>query len=330
MTTSLTRTAGKLSVVIPFFNEEGNIPDLFSRLIPVLNNTGVPYEVICVDDGSRDRTLELLKSHAEKNPGRVVVLELVRNAGQHPAIMAGFRHVSGEWIITLDADLQNPPEQIPKLLAKMREGFDVVGGVRQERQDSFFRKFASRQVNRLTRVVTGMNLRDYGCMLRGYSRDVIEEINGCEESSTFIPALALLFARKPIEIEVEHSARGAGRSKYSLYKLIRLNFDLMTGFSVVPLQIFTLFGFLVSLSGVALGIYLLLRRFVLLRHSEAEGVFTLMAFAFVVMGVAMSGIGIVGEYVGRIYQEVRARPRFRVKKIHGESTVEHRETVKAS
>jgi undecaprenyl-phosphate 4-deoxy-4-formamido-L-arabinose transferase len=166
-------------------------------------------------------------------------------------------------------------------------------------------------------MMTRMKLRDYGCMLRGYSRDVIDQINRCEENSTFIPALGLLFARRPTEIDVAHAARTAGDSKYSLYRLIRLNFDLMTGFSVVPLQLFTLLGFVTAAGGVLFGFFLLVRRFVLLRHSEAEGVFTLFALAFVVMGVLMAGIGIVGEYIGRIYQEVRGRPRFLVRKIHG-------------
>jgi undecaprenyl-phosphate 4-deoxy-4-formamido-L-arabinose transferase len=246
----------------------------------------------------------------------VKIVELSRNFGQHPAILAAFRHVTGESIITLDADLQNPPEEIPNLLAKMDEGYDVVGGVRQQRQDTIFRKMASRLVNKLTVLFTGMKLHDYGCMLRGYSREVVELINKCEENSTFIPALGLLFARNPIEIPVAHAARSAGRSKYSLIKLIRLNFDLMTGFSVVPLQVISFLGFVVAGSGFLLGMYLLFRRFVLLGASEAEGVFTLFALAFFVMGMLMASLGLVGEYIGRIYQEVRGRPRFLVRQIH--------------
>jgi undecaprenyl-phosphate 4-deoxy-4-formamido-L-arabinose transferase len=213
--------------------------------------------------------------------------------------------------------LQNPPEEIPKILQKLEEGYDVVGGVRVQRQDSLFRKFASKIVNRITVFITKMKLEDYGCMLRGYSRDVVDQINKCEENSTFIPALGLLFARRPIEIPVNHAARTAGDSKYSFYKLIRLNFDLMTGFSVVPLQLFTLLGFLTAGGGVFFGLYLLVRRFILLRQSEAEGVFTLFALAFVVLGVLMAGLGIVGEYIGRIYQEVRGRPRFSVRHVYG-------------
>lgn len=307
----------KVSVVIPVYNEEVNLPNLLPRLLPVMENLKSPYEIILVDDGSRDKSLSIIKKYAADYPGKVMAVELSRNFGQHPAILAGFTHVTGDVAITLDADLQNPPEEIPKLLAKFKEGFDVVGGIRQARQDSLFRKAASKIVNKVTVKITGMKLSDFGCMLRLYSRDVIDQINKAQENSTFIPALGLLFAQKPTEVEVAHAARAGGESKYSFYRLIRLNFDLMTGFSVVPLQMFTLFGFAVAGGGLLFGFYLLLRRFVFLRQSEAEGVFTLFALAFFIMGILMAGVGIVGEYIGRIYQEVRGRPRFLIRHVHG-------------
>ncbi len=304
----------KVSVVIPVYNEEANLPALLPRLLPVMEGLGRPWEVVFVDDGSRDRSLEILKAEAALHPG-VKVVELVRNAGQHMAIMAAFTATDGEYVITLDADLQNPPEEIPRLVAEMDGGHDVVGTIRAKRKDTFFRKAASRLVNRTTAAITGMKLNDYGCMLRGYHRDVVDVMNASEEVSTFIPALAQQYARRPVEIEVAHEERKAGESKYSLYKLIRLNFDLMTGFSVVPLQLFTLLGFLTALWGVGFGVFLLARRLVV--GAEVEGVFTLFALAFVVMGILMAGIGIVGEYVGRIYQQVRGRPRFLIRKVHG-------------
>jgi len=304
----------KVSVVIPVFNEEANLPNLLPRLLPALEGLKKPYEVIFIDDGSRDKSAEILRSIAEKNQNLVLV-ELSRNFGQHPAILAGFQHVTGDVAITLDADLQNPPEEIPKLVDKIAEGFDVVGGIRQMRQDSLFRRAASKIVNKITVRLTGMKLSDFGCMLRAYSRDVVDLINKSDENSTFIPALGLLFAQHPIEIPVAHAARAGGESKYSLWRLIRLNFDLMTGFSVVPLQLFTLSGFVVAGGGLIFGFYLLFRRYILLGESEAEGVFTLFAIAFVVMGVLMAGLGIVGEYIGRIYQEVRGRPRFLVRRV---------------
>jgi len=307
----------KVSVVVPVYNEEANIPELVPRLFAVLDTLDRPSEVICVDDGSRDRSLDVLRGFVDRYPDRLRVVELSRNFGQHPAILAGFAIASGDVIVTIDADLQNPPEEIPKLLALADQGFDVVGGVREVRRDSLFRRAASRIVNRVTTTITGIRMTDYGCMLRAYSREVIDLINRCEESSTFIPALAQTFSRRPAEVSVRHAERRAGASKYSIYRLLRLNFDLMTGFSVVPLQIFTLFGFLTASGGLVLGVYLLVRRFILLRASEADGVFTLFALAFVVMGVLMAGLGIVGEYVGRIYQEVRGRPRYLVRRVYG-------------
>ena len=306
-----------ISVVIPVYNEEETLPSLLPRLLPVLESTGRPFEILFVDDGSRDGSLAILKSFAESRPGRVRVLELSRNFGQHPAILAAFQQARGDVVVTLDADLQNPPEEIPRLLARIDEGYDVVGGIRRDRHDSFFRRVASRAVNRVTGTITGMKLSDYGCMLRAYSRDVVDEINACEENATFIPALAQSFSRRPTEIDVSHSERAAGRSKYSLYRLVRLNFDLMTGFSLVPLQIFTLFGFAVAAGGIVFGVFLGIRR--LFVGAEVEGVFTLFAILFTVIGVLLAGLGIVGEYIGRIYHEVRRRPRFSIRRVYGEA-----------
>lgn len=302
-------------MVIPVYNEQENLPALLPRLLPVLDRVGRPYEVLFVDDGSRDASLSILRSFVEAHPGKVRALELSRNFGQHPAILAAFQRARGKVVVTLDADLQNPPEEIPKLLARIDEGYDVVGGIRRQRKDSWFRRAASRMVNRVTGAITGMRLSDYGCMLRAYSRDVVNEINACEENATFIPALAQSFSRRPTEVEVAHAERAAGRSKYSLYRLLRLNFDLMTGFSVVPLQIFTLFGFVVAAGGVGFGIFLGIRRLIV--GAEVEGVFTLFAILFTVVGVLLAGLGIVGEYIGRIYHEVRRRPRFSVRREYG-------------
>ena len=305
----------RVSVVVPVYNEEGNLPELLPRLAAVMDATGQPYELVFVDDGSSDGSLTLLKDAARRRPDRVRVLELARNFGQHQAILAAFQNVTGDVVVTLDADLQNPPEEIPKLLAKVAEGYDVVGGIRLDRQDSALRRLASALVNRVTVTITRLRLTDFGCMLRAYSREVVEEINRCDEASTFIPALAQSFARRPTEIEVAHAPRVHGTSAYSLYRLIRLNFDLMTGFSLVPLQAFGLLGTLVAIGGIAFGLFLFVRR--LIHGAEVEGVFTLFAILFTLLGVAMAGLGIVGEYVGRIYQQVRGRPRFRVRRVYG-------------
>jgi undecaprenyl-phosphate 4-deoxy-4-formamido-L-arabinose transferase len=320
----------KVSVVVPVYNEEANLEEFLSRLLAVMDTRGEPYEVILVDDGSRDRSLELLKSWAARRPDRIRAIELSRNFGQHPAILAGFRDVTGDVVVTLDADLQNPPEEVPKLLAKIAEGYDVVGGVRRHRQDSWARRAASALVNRVTVAITRMRLTDFGCMLRAYSRDVVEEINRCDEASTFIPALAQSFARRPAEIEVAHAPRSGGESAYSFYRLIRLNFDLMTGFSSVPIQLFGLLGTIIAFGGIAFGLFLFVRRLIV--GAEVEGVFTLFAILFTLLGIAMAGLGIVGEYVGRIYEQVRGRPRFSVRRVYGlgaddPSTVDSRQST---
>ncbi|MEP7132376.1 MAG: glycosyltransferase [Acidobacteriota bacterium] len=305
----------KVSVVVPVYNEQANLDEFFRRTLAVMDGLAGPYELLVVDDGSRDRSLEILKAWAARRPDVVRVLELSRNFGQHPAILAGFRDVTGDVIVTLDADLQNPPEEIPRLLSKVEDGYDVVGGVRVSRQDSFARRFASLVVNRVTVAITRMRLTDFGCMLRAYSRDVVDEINRTEESATFIPALGQSFARNPTEIEVAHAPRVGGESAYSLYRLVRLNFDLMTGFSSVPLQIFGIFGMFVALGGIGFGLFLFVRRLIV--GAEVEGVFTLFAILFTLLGIAMAGLGIVGEYVGRIYEQVRGRPRFSVRRAWG-------------
>jgi undecaprenyl-phosphate 4-deoxy-4-formamido-L-arabinose transferase len=303
-----------VSIVVPVYNEEANLGPLMERLYPAAQGTGRPFEIIFTNDGSRDRSLQILRDMVDTFPG-VKVVEFNGNFGQHMAILAAFEMSSGDVVITMDADLQNPPEEIPRLLAEIEKGHDVVGTIRQKRQDSIFRKIASRIVNVTTNKITGMQMQDYGCMLRAYHRYVVDNINRCRETTTFIPALAQTFASNPTEIEVGHAERAEGESKYSFYRLIRLNFDLMTGFSVVPLQLFALFGIITSVLSVAFALFLLVRRFIV--GAEVEGVFTLFAILFFFIGIIIMGIGIVGEYVGRIYQEVRKRPRFVIRRTYG-------------
>jgi len=302
-----------LSIVIPVYNEEATLSSLFARLYPALDALGESYEIVFVNDGSRDRSAAILRQQFEVRPDVTRVILFATNAGQHMAIMAGFEHCRGEIIVTLDADLQNPPEEIGKLVASMREGHDYVGSVRRKRQDSLFRTWASRAVNHLREKTTRIKITDQGNMLRAYSRDVVNAINSCKEVATFIPALAYTFARNPAEVVVEHEERAAGESKYSLYSLIRLNFDLMTGFSLAPLQWFSMLGILVSLGSAGLFVLLIVRRLII--GPEAEGLFTLFALAFFLIGLSLFGIGLLGEYIGRIYQEVRHRPRYLVEAI---------------
>lgn len=302
----------KISVVIPVYNEEANIAELHDRLKRTLDSLGRSHEIIFVDDGSKDSSLEYLKALVEKD-SVVKVVEFSRNFGQHTAVMAGLEQSRGEIVVTLDADLQNPPEEIPKLVHKMDEGFEVVGGWRTKREDSLLRKLPSRILNAWNQALFGVSLRDYGSMLRAYNRNIVDHMIRCPEISTYIPALANSFAKRVVEIPVEHSARKGGRSKYGLLKLLRLNFDLMTGFSLLPIQLVGIAGVLVALVGVAFAVFLFIRRLIV--GPEVEGVFTLFAILFFFVGLQLLALGIVGEYVGRIYREVRRRPRYVAKNI---------------
>ena len=303
----------QLSVVIPVFNEEANLPVLFARLYPVLDQLARPYEVIFTNDGSADRSAALLAAQFAARPQETRVIEFNSNYGQHMAIMAAFERVRGDVIVTLDADLQNPPEEIPALLAKIDEGHDYVGGFRLNRRDSFFRTYASRLVNLVRKKTTSIEMTDQGCMLRAYRRSVIDAIVASGAINTFIPALAYTYSSNPAEVGVKHEERHAGVSNYSLYKLIRLNFDLITAFSLAPLQLFTMFAMLCAGGSFLLVIVLAWRRIIL--GPEEGGVFTLFGILFFLLSVCMVGIGLIGEYVGRTYQVVRARQRYFVSHI---------------
>lgn len=303
----------QLSVIIPVYNEQETLPALFARLYPALDALGVSYEVLFINDGSRDRSAALLKDQFLARPDVTRVILFTANHGQHLAIMAGFEYCRGERVVTLDADLQNPPEEIGTLLAAMDQGYDYVGSIRATREDSLWRHVASKLMNRLRERITHIKMTDQGCMLRAYSQSIVKAIVATREVSTYIPALAYTFAAHPTEVTVAHAERAAGESKYPLYKLIRLNFDLVTGFSLAPLQMFSLVGIALSLASAAFVVYLAIRRLVV--GPEAEGLFTLFGINFLLMGILLFGIGLLGEYVGRIYQQVRQRPRFTIQAI---------------
>ena len=303
----------QLSVVIPVYNEEQGLQALFERLYPALEKLGTSYEIVFINDGSRDRSAAILREQFQKRPDVTRVVLFNGNFGQHMAIMAGFEQSRGQRVVTLDADLQNPPEDIGLLLAKMDEGHDYVGSIRRQRNDSAWRHIASRAMNGLRERITHIKMTDQGCMFRAYDRHIIDAVNSCKEVNTFIPALAYSFARNPAEVVVGHEERVAGESKYSLYSLIRLNFDLMTGFSLVPLQWFSMAGMVISLGSALFFVFLVIRRLII--GPEAEGLFTLFALMFFLIGIALFGIGLLGEYIGRIYQQVRHRPRYLVEAV---------------
>jgi undecaprenyl-phosphate 4-deoxy-4-formamido-L-arabinose transferase len=276
---------------------------------------GKNYEIIFVDDGSRDDTLSILKSFLTYPEVRVV--ELTRNYGQHAAIFSGFSVVQGDIVITLDADLQNPPEEIPNLVRVMEEGdYDVVGTIRKERKDSFFRTIPSRIINGVTRKMTKVNMSDWGCMLRAYRRNVVDRMVNCHEHSTFIPALATYFSKKVTEIEVGHEERYGGESHYSLRELINLQFDLVSSFSDFPLKFIMYAGIGMAILGISFGILLGIARLIYGAHWAAQGIFTLFAILFAFVGFQFFALGVMGEYIGRIYREVRKRPEYMIERVY--------------
>ena len=317
--------APQVSVVIPVYNEEESLPLLFARLYPALDKLGVSYEVIFINDGSADRSAALLREQFERRPEVTRVILFSGNFGQHMAIMAGFEHCRGSRIVTLDADLQNPPEEIGKLLAAMDRGHDYVGSARQQRQDTAFRRHASGAMNWVRERITRIRMSDQGCMLRAYDRRIVDAIAHSNEINTFIPALAYTYAANPTEIEVAHEERAAGVSKYSLYNLLRLNFDLVTGFSIVPLQVFSLLGMFVAVVSVLVYIGVIIERWIV-ADTLAEGVLALWdrdVLQFFLTGIVLFGLGLLGEYVGRIHQQVRGRPRYLVQAVLEKSNDEH-------
>lgn len=311
-----------VTVVIPVYNEKDNIPELLERTLKVcraLGRAGRSWELILVDDGSRDGSSEMLAEAARNNPGEIKALLLNRNYGQHNAILCGFGAAQGDILITLDADLQNPPEEIGNLVAKIDEGFDVVGSIRQDRQDALFRKVFSGIINMMVRKSTGVKLRDYGCMLRAYRRRVVDAMLSCRERHTFIPVLANLFAKRVTEIPVGHAERARGTSKYSVLNLINLQFDLLTCMTTAPLRILSWIGAGISVLSIGFGALLLVLRLVYGTEWAENGVFTLFAVVFFFIGAQFIALGLMGEYIGRIHADVRERPRYIVDRVVGET-----------
>ena len=307
---------GLVSIVVPVFNESANLAKLWERLRPVLEGLGRPWEAVFVDDGSRDDSLAILRQMAEREDGHVRVVELARNFGQHSAILAGFRQSRGEVVVTLDADLQNPPEEIPRLLAAIDDGNDVVGGWREERHDQAYRRFASRLHNRLTSMIVGVPMHDYGCMLRAYRRHIVDTVVDCDEKAAFVPALANTFAQRVAEIPVGHDERASGESKYNLFALVKLSLNLVTGFSLIPIQVLSLTGILISVPAVLFAAVLLGHR--LIYGPQEEGaLWTVSAVLMFFIGLIFLALGLIGEYIGRIYLEVRRRPTYIVRAVHG-------------
>ena len=309
------------SVVIPLYNEEENVELLYEEIRSVLAGIPGQSEIVFVDDGSRDRTMERLETIQRRDPA-VRVVSLRRNFGQTAAMSAGFDHAGGAVIITMDGDLQNDPHDIPKMLAKLEEGYDVVTGWRFDRQDSFFsRKLPSRLANQLISWVTGVSLHDYGCTLKAFRREVIDNINLYGEMHRFIPAIASGMGISFTEMKVNHRARRFGTSKYGISRTIRVVLDLITvkfllSYATRPLHVFGTVGIVSSLAGFLLGVVLVIQR-QFFGIALADRPLLLLAILLLFLGIQFITIGLLAELVVRTYHESQKKPIYYVRKVLG-------------
>ncbi len=309
----------EISVVIPVFNEEANVGPLHSQLKQTLDGLGKTYEIVVVDDGSTDGSLGILRELC-KEDGSLKVVRLRRNFGQTAAFSAGFDEANGDVVVTLDADLQNDPADIPLLLAKLEEGYDVVSGWRKSRKDPLLtRRFPSMVANAMISQVTGVKLHDYGCSLKAYRREVVDNINLYGDLHRFIPALASWMGISLAEVPVAHHARRFGTSKYGLSRTMRVILDLLTvrfllSYSTRPIHIFGSLGILAAfLGGIIVGYLGYVR--LILQQSIAERPLLLLGILLLVVGVQFITMGLLGELVVRTYHETRNRPIYVVREI---------------
>ncbi len=310
-----------VSVVVPLYNEEENVEILHSRLKEVLDGLNLDYEILYVDDGSEDRTLELLEKIQRKCPNRVVVLSLRRNFGQTAAFAAGFDLSRGDIVVTIDGDLQNDPADIPKLLDAL-DGYDLVSGWRKKRKDPFFsRRLPSMIANWLISKVTGVRLHDYGCSLKAYRREVIKNLRLYGEMHRFIPALASWYGVRINEVETTHHPRLRGKSKYGISRTIKVLLDLLTikflqSFSTKPMQFFGPVGVIFSFFGIIICLYLSFEKFF---HGLDIGnrPLLLLGVLLLIIGFQFIGMGLLGEMIIRVYHESQKKPIYTIKKIIG-------------
>lgn len=301
----------EISIVVPVFNEEPNLRTLMQELRAAMESYGRSYEIIAVDDGSRDNSFSLLRAlQAETPPLRVI--RLARNFGQNPALYAGFAQVRGRVVVTIDADLQNPPSDIPKLIAKLEEGYDVVQGWRESRQDNPLRLIASRMVNGVVRRLTKSTINDLGSGMKAYRREIVDRLCLATHHSRYLPAETAWLGVRFGEVKVGHRERRAGKSNYGLFALLRVNFDMIASISAAPVQIIGAAGAGFSLIGFAMFV-----RIVYLRLTEGNynDLATISALLFLLAGVQMLCISLLCQYISRIYVEVQNRPYFIVDEI---------------
>jgi undecaprenyl-phosphate 4-deoxy-4-formamido-L-arabinose transferase len=302
-----------LSVVVPCYRDEENLPELFERVGAAIVASGRTAELVIVDDGSPDRTGLIAEQLARDFPHHVVVVRLLRNFGQHPAVYAGFAECRGQVVVTMDSDLQYPPEEIPRLLDALGPDVSVVSGYRANRRDPFVRRVITGAMGAWLRKRTGTELRDFGSMFRAYDRTTIELLLRFREQRRFIPALVAWLGVPVREIPVEHAPRGSSGSRYRLGHLIDMALDLVTGYSIFPLRIVLFLGFI----GAGVGFSATLG-FVVYRVAIGAGVarqVSAFALLFFLLGIQLLIAALLGEYVGRVYTEVRGRPYYLVREV---------------
>jgi len=309
----------RISIVIPLYNEEESIPNLYDGLVAAIANYGKPAEVIIVDDGSRDQSFALLSQIAARDP-RFTIVRLRRNSGQTAAFSAGFDQARGDVVITMDADLQNDPMDIPLLMAKVDEGYDIVSGWRKDRQDRYWdRKFPSMIANRLISNVTDVRLHDYGCSLKAYRRDVLQHVHLYGELHRFIPALASQVGGTVTEVPVNHRARQFGRSKYGISRTVRVMLDLITvwflgTYQTRPIHVFGTLGLLSAGLGTIFGLYLSFIK-IFLGASIGGRPLLMLAVLLVFIGVQFITVGLLGEMITRTYFESQHKPIYLVRDV---------------
>lgn len=299
------------SIVIPVFNEADNLRRLYAEICEVMEKTNPSFECIFVDDGSTDGSYDLLKAlHAQDS--RVRVIRFARNFGQTPALYAGFAHARGQILIMLDADLQNPPTEIPKLLAKIQEGYDAVHGYRAQRQDSFLRRMLSSAVRFVIQRAMDLPFSDLGTGLRAYKPNVVQQLFLSKQPSRYFAAEIAWLGVRVCEIPVEHRPREAGESKYSLFRLLRAYFDLITTLSSAPVYIVGVTGAVLSFIGFAMAVRIAVLRIFWGHFSDMA---TVSALFFVLSGFQLMAVGLMAIYVSRIYERVQQRPFYIIDEI---------------
>ncbi|MBI2421396.1 MAG: glycosyltransferase [Candidatus Hydrogenedentes bacterium] len=294
----------EISVVVPIYNEEATIPELYRRLTAALEAFGRSYEIIAIDDGSKDRSVHLLREYHAQDP-RFRVVRLMRNYGQSPALYAGFSRTRGQYVVMIDADLQNFPEDIPKLIEKLEEGYDMVSGFRKDRKDGLMRHLFSRSINYVINRITRQPLSDYGCALKAFRRELVDHLGTFTHRCRYLPVDAAWVGGAVAEVEVRHAERTQGESKYGILKLVQTAFDLLTGITVAPLQFIGLSGFGFAAIGFAMSLRV---AYVRLVHGDVHQLESIIAIFFFLAGMQMVATGLMCEYIGRLYVEVQRKP----------------------